>query len=295
MPAALPTGRGGVGGSPPTTSCRASRGLAPRAAARPATPSPCALLPLAARRRARPHAAAAPPGQEPASPAPPVSAPPPSGGGPLAVGAVALGAVAFIASRLVAGSAGASLADVASGAVPLGAALASGRPTVLEFYADYCEVCVCAWACVLRGQREKGGGGERGPGKPPPCPHQFPCPSTSPPPLQVCKEAAPEALAAQRSPAGAAVNYVLLNVDNARWAPEVAEYGVRGVPHWVFLDGGGRAVGAAVGRLPAGALAADVGALAAGSALPVAGVGTGGEVTPLRAPPPAVTEPRAHG
>ena len=56
------------------------------------------------------------------------------------MGAVALGAVAFIAARLVSASSGGSLADVAAGSVPLTAALASGRPTVVEFYADYCEV-----------------------------------------------------------------------------------------------------------------------------------------------------------
>jgi len=111
---------------------------------------------------------------------------------------------------------------------------------------------------------------------------------------KVCKESAPEALAAQRA-SSATVNYVLLNVDNAKWAPEVSEYGVRGVPHWVFLDGAGRAVGAAVGRLPPGALAADVSALAAEAALPVVGAGAVGELTPLRAPPPGVTVPRAHG
>lgn len=46
------------------------------------------------------------------------------------------------------------------------------------------------------------------------------------------------------------VSFVMLNIENPKWAPEVAEYRIDGVPHFLFLNSRGEPEAAAVGRLP---------------------------------------------
>jgi thiol-disulfide isomerase/thioredoxin len=68
---------------------------------------------------------------------------------------------------------------------------------------------------------------------------------------------------------GERVNFVMLNANNPRWWPEVDQYGVDGVPHYVFLDGRGRRVAEAKGPQPATIFEQNLVALARGEkALP---------------------------
>lgn len=66
---------------------------------------------------------------------------------------------------------------------------------------------------------------------------------------EVCREMLPDTVALQDEYNGR-VNYVALNVENTKWAPEMLEYNVDGIPHFEFLDGQQKEQAVAIGRLP---------------------------------------------
>jgi thiol-disulfide isomerase/thioredoxin len=99
---------------------------------------------------------------------------------------------------------GVSLSAMAKQAIPLEVALANGKPTLMEFYADWCSSC----------------------------------------------QAMAPAVADLKQTYGDRVNFVMLNIDNEKWLPEVLSYRVDGIPHWVYLDTAGKAVTQAIGEQP---------------------------------------------
>lgn len=144
-----------------------------------------------------------------------------------------------------------SLDSLAETATPLEVALQNGRPTVMEFYANWC---------------------------------------TS------CQAMAPE-MDALEEQYGEQVNFVMLNVDNTKWLPEILHYRVDGIPHFVFLDKSGEAVANTIGEQPRTIMAANLDALVAEIALPFAKAS--GQVSAFNQPiaPKAGgnDDPRSHG
>ncbi|MFS8867717.1 thioredoxin domain-containing protein [Synechococcus sp. H65.1] len=145
--------------------------------------------------------------------------------GLVAAVAVLLAAGLFLANQAQQGRA--SLATLAAEAVPWEEALVNGKPSLVEFYADWCTTC---------------------------------------------RSMAP-LLANLKAEFAQQVNFVMLNVDNPKWLPELSRYRVNGIPHFLFLDSQGEVVGSAIGEQPASVLRANLLALVAGDPLPLTQAG----------------------
>ncbi|CAI5966885.1 unnamed protein product [Closterium sp. NIES-65] len=128
-------------------------------------------------------------------------------------------------------------------------AMGNGRPTVVEFYADWC---------------------------------------------QVCRETARDTLKVEQQFRND-VNFVFLNIDNVKWAAELDEFGVDGIPHYTFLDGEGNEMAYVVGKVPRRILLDNVSALAQGRPeLPFSQFISEASDAALRQAP-RVVDPRDHG
>ncbi|MBV8885770.1 MAG: thioredoxin fold domain-containing protein [Chroococcidiopsidaceae cyanobacterium CP_BM_RX_35] len=144
-----------------------------------------------------------------------------------------------------------SLTSLDEESVPLEVALGNGKPTLMEFYANWCTVC-----------------------------------QAMAPDMEQLKQQH-----------GDSVNFVMLNVDNTKWLPEMLKYRVDGIPHFVFLNSKAEAIAQTVGEQPRIIMASNLEALVAGSPLPYA-QGSGqvsrlaASVAPTKSEP---DDPRSHG
>jgi thiol-disulfide isomerase/thioredoxin len=144
-----------------------------------------------------------------------------------------------------------SLESQAKQSTPLDVALSNQKPTLTEFYADWCTSCQ-AMAGDLGQIKQK---------------------------------------------YGDRVNFVMLNVDNTKWLPEMLHYRVDGIPHFVFMDSEGKAIAEAIGEQPRKILETDLDALIANNPLPYAN--QRGQVSQVESKVTVTndssTDPRSHG
>ena len=119
-----------------------------------------------------------------------------------------------------------SLEAQAQAATPLEVAISNNKPTLMEFYANWCTSC----------------------------------------------QAMSTDLAKLKQEYKDKINFVMLNVDNSKWLPEVLNYNVDGIPHFVFLNQEGNAIAQSVGEQPLSIFQDNVQALIASQPLPYASI-----------------------
>ncbi|MEL7420019.1 MAG: thioredoxin family protein [Cyanobacteria bacterium J06555_3] len=140
----------------------------------------------------------------------------------IAIAAVVLSVALFLGLQTETN--GTSLDAQVKKSVALDMALNNSKPTLTEFYADWCTSC----------------------------------------------QAMAGDLAQLKESYGDRVNFVMLNVDNTKWLPEMLRYRVDGIPHFLFMDAQGDAIAEAIGEQPKSILEADLDALIANNPIPYA-------------------------
>ena len=144
---------------------------------------------------------------------------------------------------------GISLSAMAKESVPLETAISNGKPTLMEFYADWCTSC-----------------------------------QAMAPEIESLKEQYSDR-----------VNFVMLNVDNEKWLPEILSYRVDGIPHFVYLSDAGKSIGQAIGEQPRQILEENLVALVDNATLPHAQAT--GQTSEFSSPlsQKDAADPRSHG
>ncbi|MCX7592400.1 MAG: thioredoxin family protein [Fischerella sp.] len=166
----------------------------------------------------------------------------------IAIVAIALSVTLVLGMRTEQNSA--SLAKLVQQSTPLEVAMTNGKPSLVEFYADWCTVC---------------------------------------------QKMAPDLTQLEQQYTDK-MNFVMLNVDNTKWLPEMLKYRVDGIPHFVFLNQNGEVLAQAIGDQPRTIMASNLEALIGGSPLPYAQAsGQVSKVSTSVAPVPSQDDPRSHG
>lgn len=143
-----------------------------------------------------------------------------------------------------------SLAELDEDSTPLEVALSNGKPSLIEFYANWCTVC---------------------------------------------QKMAPD-IATLETEYDDKMNFVMLNVDNSKWLPEMLQYRVDGIPHFVFLDKNAQVKAETIGDQPRTIMNSNLKALIADSALPYAQAnGRVSQFSTTIAPTGSNEDPRSHG
>jgi len=142
-----------------------------------------------------------------------------------------------------------SVGELSKISTPLEVALSNGKPSIVEFYADWCTVC---------------------------------------------QKMAPDMAQLEQQYVDKA-NFVMLNVDNSKWLPEMLKYRVDGIPHFVFLTKDAEGIAEAKGDIPGNIMASNIEALVTGSPLPYAQAS--GKTSKVSTPvaPTGQDDPLSHG
>ncbi len=143
------------------------------------------------------------------------------------------------------------LTTLAQESTPLQVAMTNGKPTLMEFYANWCTTC----------------------------------------------QAMAKDMQELKQEYGEKVNFVMLNVDNTKWLPEISKYRVDGIPHFVFFSKTGTEITHIIGEIPRPIMATDLESLIAEN--PIANQENIGQVSKfvpkVKAAKNNTADPRSHG